>query len=355
MAARKHDYLSPKLSRWLIALADPLARCPLPQQPLTKQDLSKLLLAAPIQGVLPAVRRNLQNYAKSSGFGSMPSEREIAALLNALSPEADLLKQAALERRLTEYSRKIADSFAKANIGFAMVKGDRFARLLYPNAEDRPFGDLDILIPVEDLEKSREVMPPLGFKLKMSRASGGDANMMDKWILAAEESITVETQTNLVHAPKIAKKIGLSYEQLLIAGRGNPEDATALLAAAAIHAAVIHQMDRLQHVIDVLQAVRGVAGPVDAESLKAAAHATGSTVAIQTALDTAFQMFDEQETRALADQLQPCPWRGLRQKLVTPSVVINTRSRRSRRDRWRRRLARLIMTRAGQIARLRVG
>lgn len=348
MAARKHDHLSSGISRWLIALADPMARAPLPAHLLSSRDLPKMLEAASVHGVLPAVTRNLRSYAQSKAVG-LPSAQDIETALGAALSQ-NVQKQAALEQALTEQSERIAAAFSGAGIVFAMVKGDRFARRLYPNPQDRPFGDIDILIPVNDLERSRQVIPPLGFKLELSRARGGDENTMDKWVLVGNEAVSVETQTNLVHAPRIASKISLSYEQLLIAGRGNPEDATALLLAAAIHAAAIHQMDRLQHVIDVTQAVRGVAGPIDRESLQAATRETGSTVAVQTALDAAFQIFGENELRTLADQLMPAPWRKLRQKLLTPGVVIGARSRQSKRYRWRRRLARRIMTRHGRQA-----
>ena len=53
------------------------------------------------------------------------------------------------------------------------------------------------------------------------------------------------------------------HRRVMHAGNGDAENPTALLMVAAIHGAAGHQFERLQPAIDVLQAARGVAGPID--------------------------------------------------------------------------------------------
>lgn len=350
MPTKKHQPISAEMSAWMIALADPLGRCSLPSYPLRVEELPAMLDAASAHGVKSALTRNLGTYVRSDRARELPRPQEISQLLEneVVYSKDSLARQAKLEQELTIQSNRIAATFDEARIGFAMVKGDRFSRRLYPHPEDRPYGDIDILIPVSDLRTSRDVLPGLGFKLEGSRAGGGDSNTMDKWVLTENHAVTVEVQTNLVHSRRLAKTVGLSYQQLLVAGRGNPEDGTALLFAAAVHAAAIHQMDRLQHVIDVLQTVRGSAGKIDVESLQEGAREAGATAAVQTALDVAYGMFGEDGLRQLADRLTPAPLRKMRQILLTPRIVTRARSTRRKRDNWRRRIVRAIISGQGK-------
>ena len=69
----------------------------------------------------------------------------------------------------------------------------------------------------------------------------------------------MEVQTNLIHSPNLGTGIRLRYADLLAAGGGDPENATALLLLAAVHGAAGHQFERLQPAVDVLQAARGAA------------------------------------------------------------------------------------------------
>ena len=90
----------------------------------------------------------------------------------------------------------------------------------------------------------------------------------------------VEVHTNLVHSPKLRGGMSLRYEDVLEAGDGAVASPTALLLVASAHAAIGHQLDRLQHLVDILLAVRGVAGAVDFERLRKAAGRSGVLLAV---------------------------------------------------------------------------
>jgi hypothetical protein len=163
--------------------------------------------------------------------------------------------------------------------------------------------------------------------------------------------LEVEIQANLIHSRKIGSAVGLSFDELLEAGDGDPEAPIVLLIVAAVHGAAVHQFDRLQHIIDVLQAVRNADGKVDAAQLQLAAQRVGATAALQTALDLTAEIYGDRYCRMLADQMH-APWRALRRWLVTVDVILRARSVAKRRDNWRRRLLRLLLVVSGKSERM---
>ncbi len=75
---------------------------------------------------------------------------------------------------------------------------------------------------------------------------------------------------------------------------------------------------------------------------------TGSSAAIQTALDLTAELFNEPLARAFADAFRAAPWRRLRRWLVSPSVVLKSQSRHGGRGSWRRRALREIIRKIGR-------
>ena len=155
-------------------------------------------------------------------------------------------------------------------------------------------------------------------------------------------------QTDLVHSPSLRAGIYFQHADLMAAGDGRSTDATALLMLAAVHGAAGHQFERLQPLVDVLQAARGAAGSIDVNRLVRVAGDTGSSAAIQTALDLTAELFNEPLARAFADAFRAAPWRGLRRWLVSPSVVLKSQSRHGGRGSWRRRALREIIRKIGR-------
>lgn len=354
MASRRHAVLPANVRDWLIALSDPAAPRQGPAKKLTASDIALLLEASSHHAVRPAILRNVASMIAKDATLIVADHEGEEAMRRALDAEKDRrIAQARLEDLLNEQGGRISSALSASGVRSLRTKGDVFAKRLYPNPLDRPFGDIDILVPVEHLDKSNPIMTELGFRLDSSKASGGQKYRIDKWIWPEEKTVEVEIQASLIHSEKVGSAVSLSYDELLAAGGGNSEDAVALLLAGAIHGAAVHQLDRLQHIIDVLQAVRGVAGEVDAERLKSAAATTGSTVAVQATLDLAGTIFDEPRAFALADRLSPAPWRGMRRRLFTPDILLRARSRAKRRDSWRRKLLQAVIRSSGKRERQR--
>jgi hypothetical protein len=140
--------------------------------------------------------------------------------------------------------------------------------------------------------------------------------------------------------------MSLSYEDLLAAGGGDPRDATALLYLAAVHGAVGHQLDRLQYSVDICQAARGVAGPVDAARLASVTRRNGTVLPVVAALDLAGRLFQEERCIALADRLTPVYGRRAARFLLTPGSVLSAQAEGRAAQSWRRQLFREIVKRA---------
>jgi hypothetical protein len=349
MSDRRHARVSSLIQNWMVALADPVSPSDAPAEKLSAVDLALLTQAATLHGVRPIFFRNLEALIAREGVARIVTDGSAEKVLdNVLEEEKQRrVSQRRAEQLLSESGEAVGRALAQVNIAAIRAKGDVFARRLYPHSADRPFGDIDILVRTGDLDRTKPVIQDIGFRLESSRAKGGKAYRLDKWVLERGESLEVEIQANLIHSRKIGSAVGLSFDELLAAGDGDPEAPIALLIVAAVHGAAVHQFDRLQHVIDVLQAVRNASGKIGGAQLQLVAQRVGATSSLQTALDLAAEIYGDSHCRALADQLN-APWRALRRRLVTVDVILRARSTVKRRDDWRRKLLRLLLVVSGR-------
>jgi hypothetical protein len=132
----------------------------------------------------------------------------------------------------------------------------------------------------------------------------------------------------------------LRYEDVLEAGNGNGADPAALLLVAAAHGSAGRQFDRLQHVVDVLQSARRVAGQIEVERLKTVASRCGLLFAVIAALDLAGRMFDVPSCRSLLGELAPRRFDRAASRLLSPNLVIGAQSEHRFLASWRRKIFR---------------
>lgn len=341
--------LSPNASAWLAVLSDPLSRHPTPDRRLAAIELPHLIAAASAHGVMPAVARNLRALSAAGRGTTLIDSVAAQNIVETFSGDLDrrLLALVGQNLLLAHHGARIAAAIARDGIPASIVKGPAFSRRLYPRSADRSFTDIDVLVSPASLAASFAILERLGFVMAPGNNRGRDYGEY-KWLLPGNELILIEVQTNLIHSPHLGTGIRLQHADLLAAGGGDAEDATALLLVAAVHGAAGHQFERLQPAVDVLQAARGVAGPIDRHRLARVSHATGSTAALQTALDLTADLFNEPAARELAGSLSPTPWRRLRRNLVSPTVTLRAQSRFAGRDSWRRRALREVIRRIGK-------
>jgi hypothetical protein len=150
----------------------------------------------------------------------------------------------------------------------------------------------------------------------------------------------IEVHGDLVHSPKLRAGLSVRLADVLEAGDGDAAAPTALLIVAAAHGAIGHQFDRLQHLVDILQAARGVAGAIDVARLRRVAQRSGVLFAVATGIALAGRMFNEPLCVELAERLDAGHTRNWRRLLVTPRVVATAQSRGRAAGSWRRKLYR---------------
>jgi hypothetical protein len=230
----------------------------------------------------------------------------------------------------TRHAEKTLTALRAAGVAAAILKGPVFARRLYAQPTLRTFTDIDILMPFEARAAASEVLQRGTFRSQMRDYRDGKDYREDQWVLVEEPRISIEIHTDLVHNPKLRRAASVALADVINAGNGDAEDATAILFVATVHGAVSHQFDRLQHLVDVALAANGAAGEVDAGRLAAAARASGLMTAVHGALVLAGAAFADARCLALASALRPSAldWRPawlLREPYWTRAVVEGAR------------------------------
>jgi predicted RNA-binding Zn ribbon-like protein len=335
-----HEALAGSGESWLIHFADPARRVSAPSGFFDSAQIETLLAAAESHGVLPAVVRALGALLKSRGHRTS-GDGHFAAALEAA--RLRLAYQTGFGMRLSHHAAKAMQAFAAAGVTGTIVKGAVFARRLYPDPSLRTFTDADILVPADHRDAAAAVMRELGFELFEFEDRRGKDYHEQKWLLRAQHNVMIEVHSNLVHSPKLRGGEGgmsVRYEDVIAAGEGDANAPTALLLVAAAHAAVGHQFDRLQHLVDVVQAARGAAGAVDPRRLADVARQCGVALAVAAALDLAGRTFREATATELARLTMPGRLHRLPSLMLSPALVLRAQSKDRARGSWRRKLFR---------------
>jgi hypothetical protein len=333
-----HEHISLSAEAWLVANANPGRALQLnaTEPHLKSDDLPLIFRVAELHGVLPTVVRAAERDAAARGIEASADCRkaiEDARLKVAYYTGHGLL--------LTHHADRVMAAFRSSNIKAAVVKGATVAKRLYPQPALRTFGDVDVIIDPKDRPSVHEIMPSLGFEQFTFRDASDHCE--DCWLLSSNKKIMVEVHTNLVHSPKLRQALSLSYHDILAAGDGDPEAATALLLVAAIHGSVGHQFERLQLVVDVVLAASGAAGPIDVDRLRDVANRNGLMMALITALDLAGRTFSDRKCQDLARQLDASLLSRLPGMILTPQLVIRTHSPNRAMHSWRRKVFRQLL------------
>jgi hypothetical protein len=95
----------------------------------------------------------------------------------------------------------IARQFKDADIPTVVLKGICYVLTIYPDAGLRPMGDLDLMVPRENLNEAIRIVKKLGYEEKLPEASPGLEALLNHEIClqkTGERSITLEIHHSLV-------------------------------------------------------------------------------------------------------------------------------------------------------------
>jgi hypothetical protein len=287
----------------LLALADPVGRdVPGPVAPLRGGPMRRLLDLADRHGVLPAVVSNIHRLAER-GQVLWDGDDQAQALWKTV-PDL-LLQRTGLSLALRQQAREIIQAFCQAALPVVVLKGSDFADRLYPHPSLRTFTDVDLLIPQPVLAASRPVMSCLGYRpivVAMKYEAGYGEEV---WYRPQRAAGHVEVHTDLVNSPSLRRGLSVSFEDLqLTPAEPHPRPSVAsTILIAAVHGAASHSFDRLQLLVDLMQAVRQASLGMDEVWLKDAIARTGSARAVATGLWLAYKLLGEIRCRELAQRL----------------------------------------------------
>ena len=249
---RFHAPLSGHERQMLRRLADPAAELPAFRDPGV-DSLVRILAGAHRHSILPIVWRRLNE----SGLGRTETTSVPTAQQDPLEEAGrQVILLVGQSMLLAHHGTMVLDAFRSAGIDATIIKGPVCARRLYTITSDRSFTDIDILVAPHQVHQANAIIADLGFNGPDFDGPNAEDYSEFQWILSEDDVVMIEVHTNLVHSLGLRRALSFEYEDLLEAGDGDPEAPIPLLIVAALHAAVSHQFDRLQHGLDIIQAVR---------------------------------------------------------------------------------------------------
>jgi hypothetical protein len=331
MDEARHPPLSVAEQALLARLADP--ERPVENDGLASESVGlRMLSVARQHGVLPIVWRKLRSTTIAGD-----------AFAQAMSEAGDSVAlMAGQSLLLRHHARAIEDCFKRAGISAAVVKGPVFAERLYKVPADRPFTDIDLLISPNNLAAANAALPQLGF-VALTKAvwDKSDSNQEYKWGRTDNPNILIELHGNLVHYASFRRLLSYSYDDLLLAGDGDPTAPAALLMTAVIHAACGHKFHRLQFAVDIVQAARALPDS-DLPVLERAARTMGADLELAVSLNLAGQIFDDRRTLEMAERFSSGAFSALSKRLISPEAIHNATSSAGRTSHLRRKTFRGI-------------
>ncbi len=336
------------VARWLFALADPES---VPDgYPVERLDLERardLGLLANAHGVLPAVLDRMDHLLHSDPGRFLTVQSGMAETWAALTPLRERLAQrAAMALFLEVEANLLLKHLTAAGAKAILLKGPDFAARLYSRRALRTFGDIDLLVRPDDWDCVAATMASRGYLSRETplKYAGGYAERT--WENPAMPGAMVEVHDNLVNSPTVRRGVSVGLEDLpLERGTGGELRATpaGLLLIATVHGAASHSFDKVQHLCDLAQIVRGRAGTIDETSLRECAARTRSEFCVALGLDLTARALN---AGAPAELLNRLDWRWPRRRarlLITPGVVVRSQGKRRHYESWRRQLLRQML------------
>ena len=304
--------LTPSQQRLLCRLADPEGE-PLAADAFPVAEIEPVLHAARDHNVEPVVLR------KIAGIG-LSENAEFEHYRS--SAVRDRMFLSAVTKALADQASRIARALGEAGVPHALIKGQAFAQELYPDPSDRPYSDIDILLPRAALARAGEIMQTLDFvQFKREHFDKSEANEEQKWGYGGDTSLLAELHTDIVHVPALRRRVSFGFDEYDLARGGGQWPAAGHFVVAVIHAAAGHKFHQLRLLVDVLQASRKLSD----DSLRHLAD-TVSRLHIQPEVSMSLSLIDGLFPRALPEgrrkvirealRLPPC-W-----KIVTPQAVL---------------------------------
>ena len=246
---------------------------------IVPQDKEVIARLAGRQGVRGLIARNL-SWAKAHGWTPSATGDELEAFRG---------QRLVLQLRRRRDVVELAQALSAANIDFIMLKGFVLAEEVYGDLSARVFGDCDILVRPEAIERAVSVLAALGYRSRSDQPivalmqAGEHAVSMD-----APDKIPVDLHWCLADLVPMERN-ALVWEDSEPAGPGalggrrlSPEMTVLHLAAHFAH----HDFQELKPLIDFYVTADRLAGRIQAPRVRELA----ATLGLDAALDLTISM-----------------------------------------------------------------
>lgn len=288
-----------------------------------------IVQVAELHGVLPIVLRALQRVEGA----------DEAVLAQA---QQKRILWVGREMQLRQLAREVGSEIEKAGLRALVVKGPTNADTIYAVAADRPFSDIDFLVPQEDRDAISDLLRKLGFEHIESEYRQGEDYCEDQWYTSGRQ-LGFEVHSNLVHNPRLRKGMSLSFADVVTAGLGEASDPEALVMVNAVHAVASHQFDRLQHLVDIALSARLVIDEDQIARLVAASRRCGADSAVCVGLLIAGRMMNEAHCIHLATRFGRVRKEKFTAFVLSNKAILQARSSIRGHHSWRRKLLRHML------------
>lgn len=239
--------LDPRQQEVLCDLADPEAPAP-PAETIACLGPEDLLDLARYHAVEAVLWRKLAPASSSLGASWAGMMAELTERVRIATGVTMLLES---------HAARIVQGLKARRLPHRLVKGAAFAASLYPEVSDRPYTDVDILVPSDRLDDVGAVMREAGFALAiLPRPEKTEIYREQKWTREGEPHLLVEVHTDLVHLPALRRRVTFGFREAEIADHGGMAPASGHLLTAVVHGAIGHKFHQLKLAVDVLQAIR---------------------------------------------------------------------------------------------------
>jgi hypothetical protein len=292
------------IENWLIAACDPQPSRPAPRGRLTPAELTAALAAAKDHFVLGAVLQSAASWG--------PANDDDAATIESFRQRH--LRDVGRTLALRQLAEQTVTRLGGAGIPCSLLKGEDFARRLYPAPALRTYRDVDLLVPVPAYRDADRVIQSLGFTpLTPVRKYAAEDYGQISYVADCAEQWSVELHWNLINSPAQRQQCSVTWDDFdfepegpSYAGAGldgaRRLSATSVLLLATVHACVGHRFDSLQQLCDIRQICRGAAGAVDVERLCDMCRRFRAETPVAWSLELVARIFACPEARQLAEQ-----------------------------------------------------
>ena len=309
--------------------------------------LFRLSQMAEWHGVLPRVAEQIEQRLQADPARLMTEPGGAATVLAQLAPvRRRVAERAAMALFLGAEARGLLREISGAGVEVILLKGMDFATRLYPRPALRPFVDIDLLVREKDWAAVTGTMTRLGYVPHETRLKHAVGYAERTWEHPAMPGALVEVHDNLVNSPTLRRGVSVRLEDLprMRGAQGISQPTPAgLLLLAAVHGAASHSFDKLQHLCDLRQIMRGRAGSIDEAELRERAAETNARFCVAAGLDLAARTFKDPACAELLGRLDFNWPRTFTRFLITPTLVIRGQGPRRWGGSWRRQLLRQML------------